>query len=357
MNQPKVAIVLINYKTYADRFLTRAYESLLLIDYPKDRYRIYIADNATTPETQSKLVEIAPEAVIIPSSGNGWGHGNNICVKKATEEGFDDYFCFVNMDTIFHKDFLVEMIRLIEGDKTIGGVQSKLLLHPPDSTGRYKINSIGNALTFLGFGFCGKDGVFDDSISVDDGDIVSASGASFLIPRKIFFAIGACDESYFMYHDDIELSQKIRMIGYRLCLASRSIVFHQHEFARSIRQMYCMERNRIRFMLEFYRLRTLFLIAPAFIVMEIGMVFYAIKNRMLLTKLRSYCYFLNSSVWFALIKKRAFIQKLRTISDKEFFIGVSAKIEYQSVDNILLRIVANPLFDLYWRIIKFFIVW
>ncbi|KKQ34759.1 MAG: hypothetical protein US52_C0048G0002 [candidate division WS6 bacterium GW2011_GWA2_37_6] len=56
--QPKVGIILINYKDYAKRFLADCRDSLRLIDYPKDKYVVYIVDNATSPETRAYLQEI-----------------------------------------------------------------------------------------------------------------------------------------------------------------------------------------------------------------------------------------------------------------------------------------------------------
>lgn len=356
MSTPKVAIILINYKWYADRFLARAYKSLQELNYPKDKYRIYIADNVTSTETQELLKRLAPEAVVVPSDGNGWGHANNICAQKAMEDGFDDYFCIANMDTIFDTNFLDEAVRVAESDKTIGAVQSKLLLYPPQENGDYHLNSKGNSLTFLGFGYCAGDGKKDDT-GTDVIDIVSAAGAGVLVPREIFEAIGMCDETYFMYHDDIELSQKIKLMGYRLVLAPKSVIYHEHEFGRSIMQVYFMERNRFRYMLEFYKIPTLILILPAWFVMELGMLVFEIKNKWVWTKLRVYGYFLNPKNWKLLVGKRKSVQDLRTISDKEFLQGVVAKIDFQQVDNPLLKYVANPLFSVYWWIIKKLIIW
>lgn len=356
MSTPKVAIILINYKWYADRFLARAYESLQKLNYPKDSYRIYIADNVTSPETQELLQHLAPEAVVVPSDGNGWGHANNICARQAMEDGYDDYFAIVNMDTIFDPDFLKEAVAVAENDKTIGAVQSKLLLYPPQENGEYHLNSKGNSLTFLGFGYCAGDGKKDDTGS-EVVDIVSAAGAGVLVPREIFIAIGMCDETYFMYHDDIEISQKIRLMGYRLVLAPNSIIFHEHEFGRSIMQVYFMERNRLRFLLEFYKLKTLLLMFPAWWFMELGMIPFEIKNKWLWTKLRVYGYFLNPKNWLALKKKRRQIQDLRTISDKEFLNGFVAKIDFQQVNNPLLTYIANPIFSVYWWVMKRLIKW
>jgi len=347
MSQKKIAIILINYKTYAQRFLTESYESLLKLNYPKENYRIYIVDNETSEETQKMLKDMAPEAVIVPNKENsGWGGGNNAGIKQAIADGYDDYFAIVNMDTIFDQRFLEESLRVAESDPKIGIVQSKLLLHPPKN-GEYLLNSKGNQITFIGFGYCGGDGEKDD-VKDKVFDIVTAAGAGILVKKEVFTQAGWCDPDYFMYHDDIELSFKVKLMGYRLVLAPRSVIYHKHEFGRSIRQIYYMERNRFRFLLEFYKVKTLILIFPAFLIMEIGMLPYEIINRWLIIKLKVYIYFFRYKNIKQIIKKRKQVQKLRTIPDRELLRNAVGVVQYQHVDNVLLRYIANPVFKAYW---------
>ena len=346
---------MINYKNYADRFLKESYESLIKLNYPKDSYKIYIVDNVTSRETQDRLKELAPEEIIIPADGNGWGYANNVGAKKAIEDGCDDYFYFVNMDTEFNPECLNESLNAFKTDSNIGIVQSKLLLHPPINN-EYLLNSKGVNLTFLGFGYCAGNGRKDDA-GIEICDIVIAAGVGILVSKKVFLEVGMCDESYFMYHDDIELSFKIKLLGYRVVLAPKSIVYHKHEFGRSIRQVYFMERNRFRFMLEFFKLPTLIIIFPAFILMEIGMLSYEIINKWFGAKCKVYWYFFNPKNIFFILKKRALIQKSRKISDKAMLKGVVGIIDFQQIENPVLKYIANPLFNFYWQIVKNLIIW
>ncbi|MFH1255090.1 MAG: glycosyltransferase family 2 protein [bacterium] len=355
MMNKKTAIIMINYKKYAERFLKESYESLLKLNYPRELYRIYVVDNATSAETAAEIKQLAPEAVIIPSDGNGWGHANNLGAEQAMKDGFADYLYFANMDTVFDKNCLSEAISAYESDPRIGIVQSKLLLHPPIN-GEYMLNSKGNFVTYLGFSYCSGDGKKDDA-GDEIVDIASASGAGLLIAGKLFLDIGKCDESYFMYHDDVELSFKAKLSGRRVVLAPRSVVYHKHEFGRSIMQIYSMEKNRLKFLLEFYKIPTLLVILPAFLFMEIGMIFYAILKGWLKAKLKSYGYFLNYKNLILIYKKRKQIQAIRKISDKEMLKGVTGIIDFQQINNPVLKYIANPIFNFYWLIVKKIIIW
>lgn len=351
----KIAIIMINYKKYAERFLKESYESLIKLNYPRELYRIYVVDNATSAETQDQIKQLAPEAVVIPSDGNGWGHANNLGAEQAVKDGFSDYFYFVNMDTAFHADCLVEAATVYASDPRIGIVQSKLLLHPPVN-GEYALNSKGNRITYLGFSYCSGDGKKDDT-GDKIVDIASASGAALLISKEVFLKIGKCDESYFMYHDDIELSVKTKLSGLRVVLAPKSVVYHKHEFGRSVMQIYSMERNRIRFLFEFYKIPTLLIILPAFLFMESGMIFYSIFKGWFFIKLKVYCYFLNYKNWVLIYKKRKQIMAMRKISDKKMMEKFVGTIDFQQIDNPILKYIANPIFNLYWIIIKKIIIW
>jgi len=351
----KVAIILVNYKDYAKKFLKECAASLNQINYPKEDYRVYVVDNVSSSETRNMIGKLAPNVEMVPTAGNGWGHGNNVGAKKAMEQGYDDYFFFVNMDTLFDPDFVIEALKVYKSDPKIGIVQSKLLLHPPKNN-QYYLNSKGNSLTFLGFGYCAGDGKIDN-VEDKPAKIVSAAGAAILIGKEKFLQIGMCDESYFMYHDDIELSCKIKLLGYKLFLAPHSVVYHKHEFGRSIRQIFFMERNRLRFLLEFYRLGTLILIFPAWLIMELGMIPFEIINRWFLTKLKVYAYFFKYENLKEIFQKRKTLKKMRKVKDKDLLKGFVGVVEFQQIENYLLKYIANPLFKAYWFVVYKLIFW
>ncbi len=387
----KIGIVLINYKHYCDRFLAPARETLEKLNYPRDKYTVYIIDNASTVESFNRLKEMYPEAVVIASQGNGWGHANNIGMKMAWQDGCDAA-ALVNMDTEFDREWLRELVDAAYSDDTIGIAQAKILLWQQDKTDA-KINSVGNLFHYLGFSFC--DGYKDEDITTREyeseatrkvplplregagegssnptqpplekgrstawiKDIYSASGASLLIKRNVAEYVGGCDEEYFMYHDDLELSLKAKIAGYRIVLAQKSIMYHKYEFGRSVRQIYYMERNRFLTILTFFKWRTIFLITPALMFMDFGMWFYALAGNWFGTKIRTEMYFLKPSTWKHIMKQRKKITSIRTISDKQLLKGVVGKVEFQEIENPALKYIANPILNVYWRIARKLIVW
>ena len=117
-----------------------------------------------------------------------------------------------------------------------------------------------------------------------------------------------------------------------------------------------MDRNRIIVMLKNYHWLTLLLIAPAFVVMEFGLVLFSLKSGWFAKKVRVWLFFLKPRSWTYLHAARRSTQAMRRVSDKEIIKLFSGTIWYQEVDDVKLRLI-NPIFGVYWFIVKKIIVW
>ena len=359
----KVAIIVVNYKTYVDRFLEKALTDLTKVNYPKENFKVYIADNVSTPETVAKIKELVdrvPEisTKIVPTQGNGWGHGNNVGVEAAIEDGFDDYFFLWNIDTEYDPDSVIEVLKAFETDPNIGIVQSKLRLYPENEEERKNplLNSRGNLMHYLGFSFTDgykqKDDVADEIV-----DIESSSGCGLAIRPDVYKQIRGCDTELFMYHDDVELSYKTKLLGYRVVMAPRSIIWHMYEFGRSIMQVYFMERNRYLFMFKFYKIKTILLVLPMMIILDLAMIPYSLVGKWFKGKMKVYWYFLKPSTWKYIRSQRKFIKTIRTKSDKEMTKDFCGKVIFQEIENPVLKYIGNPIMAVYWWVVKHLMFW
>ncbi|MBI2595561.1 glycosyltransferase [Candidatus Daviesbacteria bacterium] len=59
----------------------------------------------------------------------------------------------------------------------------------------------------------------------------AACGAAVLINRKILEEVGYLDESFFMYYEDVEISERARFMGYKIFYCPRAVVRHLHAFS------------------------------------------------------------------------------------------------------------------------------
>jgi len=354
----KVGIILVNYKDYVNKFLDECRDTLRTQTYSHDLTKVYIVDNASSDESVSYIKNNYPEAIVIKREDGNYSAANNAGIKKAKEDGCE-YFVIANMDTSFDNNWLRELVRTIESDKNIGIAQSKLLLYPK-TEGEWKkprINSLGNIMHYLGYGFTSAYNEVDEGNNEDIEIKGYASGCSFIIGRDLVDKIGGYDEEYYMYHDDVEVSWKVKLAGYRIMLAAKSIVFHKYEFSRSVRMIYYMERNRYLAMFHFYKIPTLIIFSPAIIAMEIGMWFFSLVNGWGKTKLEVLNYFFRPSSWKKVIKKREEIGTLRKKTDAEILESFEGRVLFQEISNPVLKYIANPVFDFYLKFSRFFIVW
>jgi GT2 family glycosyltransferase len=346
-----VGIILINYKDYARRFLIDCRDSLRAQKYPD--FQVYLVDNETSEESFSFLQSSFPEAKILRNAKNdGFAKGNNDGIKAALASGCE-YVFLLNMDTVIEPNALREMVKAAEADEKIGAVQARLMLasqghsceggNPVLSN---KINSLGNATHFLGFGYSVGYGEEWKEINTKY-EIMYPSGAAVLFKKAALAEVGLLDEEYWMYNEDQELGWRLWLAGWKCVLAPDAVVYHKYEFSRSISKYYWMDRNRILAILECYHLSTLILILPAFIVMELGLILFSLQNGSFKEKVKVWQYFLSLKNWQYIAGARLRNQNLRKVRDSEIAKLITGKIWYQEIGDWKLRLI-NPVFSVYW---------
>lgn len=350
----KVGIVLVNYHDYAKRFLKPCRDSLRKQNYLADDFQVYIVDNDSSEETFSYLKQEYPEAVILKRDDGNYCAANNLGFAEAIKNGAD-YLVALNMDTEVENNWLSELVLALDNNETAAIAQSKILLYQKDREAEKKINTLGNIIQFLGFGFTSayqaKDIVINDYPEIKG----YASGCSFIIRKEAFSLVGGLNEEFYMYHDDVELSLKVKLAGWKVILAPKSVVFHKYEFDRSVRMFYYMERNRHLTLFIFASKKYLALIALPFLFMGLAMFFFSIINGSIKEVLKVYSYFFKPSTWRKVEEERKRVASFSKLKFSQVAINFQAKIEFQEISNVLLKYIANPLLAAYWFLIKKFI--
>ena len=251
------------------------------------------------------------------------------------------------MDTVVAVDGVAQLVRKAESDSAIGAVQARLMLWEEKD----RINSLGNCTHFLGFGYCsGYRNPYDPGCPPDE-EIGYPSGAAVLLTKDLLQTIGLFDETYWMYNEDQDLGWRAQLAGYRVVLATDAVVWHKYEFQRAESKYYWMDRNRILTILKNYRWSTLFLIAPAFWIMEVGVFFFAIRQGWVREKLEVMGLFSGSVPLGYPATGTTAGSELRKRTDREITRNFSGSIWYAEIDSPALRWV-NPLFAAYWRCVR-----
>jgi GT2 family glycosyltransferase len=207
MQLPKVSVIIVNYN--GKELLENCLESLFKVDY--ENFEVILVDNNSSDETIVFVTKNYPSIKIIKLDSNkGFAEPNNIAANIAK----GDYLLLLNNDTVVTCNFISEMIKIIENDKTIGICQSLLL--KPDRT----MDSSGDFIDKLGV-------VYNSKTKTDEiREISSARGASMLIHKEMFDKLGGFDETYFVSFEDVDLGWRTWILGYRVVLIPTSIVYH-----------------------------------------------------------------------------------------------------------------------------------
>ena len=104
-----------------------------------------------------------------------------------------------------------------------------------------------------------------------------------------------------------------------------------------------------------YRWPTLLLVAPAFLVMELGLWLFAFRGGWWREKAKAYGYFFTREHLSKLSAARKRAQSARKISDREATALFTGRILFQQMQPKLLTRVANPVFAAYWAFVRVFL--
>jgi GT2 family glycosyltransferase len=348
---PAVAVVLVTY--YGAKFLERLYGSLQRQRYPADRVQLIVVENGSDQAGARWFAAHAPHArVLVPGTNTGYAGGNSLGIAHALELGVD-YVAVITQDTWLEPDWLPALVAVAEARPDAGAVQPKILR--PDGAGGTVVHSRGNRLHFLGVGYVGGDGEADAPGRVES--IGYASGAGVLYRARALREVGAFDPELFMYHEDSDLSWRLRLAGWDIVLAPDAVMHHEYAFTRGGGKFYFVERNRLVNVLTHYRLGTLALLSPALALFEPVTLAFAARGGWLSERLAVYGFFARPRSWRYLLRKRRSVQRLRRVPDRAIARHLSARFEFAPIAPPLVRRVLDPVLAAYWAVVRRLIVW
>lgn len=304
-------------------------------------YEILVVDNDSTDGSVEYIESKFPSVRIIRNSQN---EGFARACNKGMVCSRGEYIAVLNSDMELDRHWLEELTKPLQ-NKNVAATTAKALFFDD----REKINYAGGAVNFLGFAFP-KHFKESNDIDLEHETTEYVAGGLSCLRRKVLDKVGLFDEDFFMYFEDVDLSYRITAAGYKLGLAPKAIVYHKADFKKMKDKFYHIEKNRLRFLIKNYSLRTLLLITPAFFITEIGVLLYSLFGGWFHKKVYSYLDILMSLP--KLIRQRRHSQKIRRSKDGQIMAGFTGAIRYEEIANPLLDNVLNPALDFYWRMIR-----
>lgn len=299
----KISIVILNYN--GATFLRNCLNSILANN--SYNLEIIVVDNNSPDGSGKECANEYPSCKFILNEQNvGVPEGLNIGIRNCTGE----FTVLLNNDIIVDPAWLDHLLNAYE---TYGPAmyQPKLI----EMTRRDRINSAGNMINVFGFGFSrGKAKV--DAGQYDNVEEVSfASGACLFCPTFVLREAGPLDQEFFAYHEDLDLGWRARLRGYPSYYIPKSVVYHygSAQWQWSAKKFYLLERNRWIVLLTNYSTRTIIRLFPSLLIIEILMLLFFAKKKLLKEKVRGYLEILRMSSYIG--RRRQMISKIRKVSD------------------------------------------
>ena len=182
---------------------------------------VIVVDNGSH-DGSLKLLEKYPAVEVIKHDHNlGFAGGVNAGFRKAIADSVD-YVGALNNDAVADKDWLKHLMAALDKDSKVGIVTSKIL--NADGT---KLDSTGDYYTVWGLPY--PRGRGETEINKYDGEteVFGASGGASLYRISTLQAIGLFDEDFFAYYEDVDLSFRAQLAGWKIRYAPQAIVHHQ----------------------------------------------------------------------------------------------------------------------------------
>jgi GT2 family glycosyltransferase len=264
---------------------------------------VVLVDNGCTDGGVDDVRALAGVTVIDPGRNLGFDEACNVAVAASAGE----LIALVNFDAVVDRHAMANLARVARQDDVGIATASLRLEDDPD-----RINSAGNEIHFLGYSWCG--GLGDPAgAHATSRDVASASGAAMVMRRVVWEQFGGFAPEFFMYYEDPELSLRCWRAGLRVVFVPDAIVVHRYEFGRNPEKMYLVERNRLIAMLTLLEARTLALLLPVMVGVELAMLVLASRQGWGGAKVRGWLWLARHRRW--LRARRARLAAEREVPD------------------------------------------
>ena len=343
MNKPRVTIIIPNYNN--EHIVGKLIESLINQTYTN--YELIIVDNNSSDKSleviRKRLEENAHKLkygyrIIKLRKNYGYCIASNI---GALYSNATDYLVIINNDLILDRNWLKELVEYMDKNPHIGIASSKVVYHPLN-----KVDSTG--LIVDRYGAVISRGFLQNPETVDtriiNQTISSAHGASIIVRKELFKAIGGYDNLLSMYYDDVDVSWRIMLLGYKVGYANNSICYHvktpEYSIRLSVWKYYLSNRNRLRVMIKNYEFKNLIRYVP---LATLLIILRGILQALLTLNPLYMYYSLKILLWNIThlkntLKQRKIVQAYRRVNDEvvlKSFVNYSIELGYLK---ILLRI-------------------
>jgi GT2 family glycosyltransferase len=182
---------------------------------------VIVVDNGSKDRSTDIISTQFPDVILLKQSKNlGFAEGVNIGIQYAQQHDFQAV-ALLNNDAIADKNWLTKLVVPLEKNNQLGAVMSKIV-----SANKKYLDGTGETYTSWGIhyprGRGKKPGAYDTP-----GPIFGASGGASLYRIAALSNVGLFDENFFAYYEDVDLSWRLQLLGWKVDYQPEAIVYHK----------------------------------------------------------------------------------------------------------------------------------
>lgn len=216
----KISVVIVNYKS--QRFLPSCLSSVFA-NFSQGQSVEVIVVNNDRDEDLAEIKKLFPQIKVLNNTENrGFGYGCNLGAKMAQGK----YLFFLNPDTEILSGKAQEVVSILENDKKIGIIGSRLVT-PEGKIQKWSAGTKVNILNLIldNLGLSRSQRIWKSSGAKESFWV---AGASLFIGKNLFYDLGGFDEKIFMYFEDVDLCCRAKKKGLKIMYYPFLRVLHKN---------------------------------------------------------------------------------------------------------------------------------
>ena len=224
-----LSVIIVNYnvKHFLEQCLHSVQKAVRNIEA-----EIFVVDNNSVDGSAELLRDKFPNIILVENKENvGFSKANNQAIKRSSGK----YILLLNPDTVVEEDTFEKVIGFMDQHPDAGGLGVKMIdgkgIFLPESkrglptpwVAFYKIFGLSRLFpSSKVFGRYHLSFLNEDEIH----EIDVLAGAFMLLRRETIEKVGVLDETFFMYGEDIDLSYRIQLAGYKNYYYPETTIIH-----------------------------------------------------------------------------------------------------------------------------------
>ncbi len=249
----KISVIIVNYNVeyFLEQCLNSVKKALENVSG-----EVFVVDNNSIDGSVEMVAQKFPEVNLIANKDNrGFSKANNQAIELSSSE----YILLLNPDTVVEEDTFAKVVHFMDEHPNAGGLGVRMI----DGKGNFLPESKRGlptpAVAF--YKIFGLSRLFPKSkrfgqyhlgnlseFEINEIDVLS--GAFMLMRREALDKVGLLDEAFFMYGEDIDLSYRIQLGGYKNYYFPETRIIHYKGEST--------KKSSVNYVFVFYRAMVIF---------------------------------------------------------------------------------------------------